>query len=156
MTRKQRDHVVVHAAEPADADAWTRMRLLLWPHHAADWHAEEVAAFFAGTLSAPLAVLLAIESSGEAVGFAELNIRPYAEGCDTERVAYLEGWYVEPHARRRGIGAALIRASEGWGRAQGCSEFASDALADNDVSASAHKALGFVEVEVIRCFRKDL
>jgi aminoglycoside 6'-N-acetyltransferase I len=38
----------------------------------------------------------------------------------------------------------------------GCSEFASDALAENTASAAAHRALGFEEVEVIRCFRKRL
>jgi tetratricopeptide (TPR) repeat protein len=71
-------------------------------------------------------------------------------------VAFLEGWFVEEHARRRGVGAALIRAAESWAREQGCTEFASDALVDNDVSSQAHKALGFKEVEVIRCFMKTL
>jgi hypothetical protein len=27
---------------------------------------------------------------------------------------------------------------------------------DNEVSAAAHRALGFVEVGLVRCFRKDL
>lgn len=40
--------------------------------------------------------------------------------------------------------------------ALGCTEFASDALAENADSAAAHHALGFEEVEVIRCFRKGL
>ena len=39
---------------------------------------------------------------------------------------------------------------------RGCQEFGSDALADNTVSAAAHRALGFEEVEVIRAFRKPL
>jgi aminoglycoside 6'-N-acetyltransferase I len=42
------------------------------------------------------------------------------------------------------------------GAAQGCTEFASDALIDNDVSARAHTALGFTETSQIRCFRKDI
>ncbi|MGH7515538.1 MAG: hypothetical protein ACREOQ_21760 [Gemmatimonadales bacterium] len=37
-----------------------------------------------------------------------------------------------------------------------CREFASDTLADNAVSARAHRALGFDEVALIRCFRKPL
>jgi len=68
----------------------------------------------------------------------------------------LEGWYVVAEARRRGVGRALVRAAEAWGRAQGCTEFASDALLDNHVSAAAHQALDFDEVAQIRCFRKDL
>ena len=43
---------------------------------------------FAGGLRDPRAVLLA-EVDGRIAGFAELSIRPYAEDCDTDRVAYL-------------------------------------------------------------------
>jgi aminoglycoside 6'-N-acetyltransferase I len=86
----------------------------------------------------------------------ELSIRPYAEGCAPGRVAFLEGWYVAPHARRRGVGRALLAAAEQWGRAQGCAEMASDTPAHNTLGAAAHKALGFEEVVTVRCFRKDL
>ena len=74
----------------------------------------------------------------------------------TDRVAYLEGWYVVPESRRQGVGRALVSAAEEWARAQGCAEFASDALLDNDVSAVAHRAIGFEETVQIRCFRKVL
>jgi aminoglycoside 6'-N-acetyltransferase I len=47
-------------------------------------------------------------------------------------------------------------AAEEWARAQGCTEFASDALLDSESSAAAHRALGFVETVQIRCFRKQL
>ncbi|MGH8639285.1 MAG: GNAT family N-acetyltransferase, partial [Burkholderiales bacterium] len=79
-----------------------------------------------------------------------------AEDCVTDRVAYLEGWYVEPHARRLGIGRALVAAAEDWARAQECTEFGSDAVLENEASAAAHRALGFVETVQIRCFRKFL
>ena len=96
------------------------------------------------------------EEEGKLLGFAELSIRPYAEGCLSDRVPFLEGWYVVPEARRRGIGRALVAAAEDWARAQGCTEFASNALVDNELSAAAHHALGFEEVEIVRCFRKSL
>jgi aminoglycoside 6'-N-acetyltransferase I len=146
----------VRAVEPSDGAAWLRMRRALWPEGEGDSHAGEIEAFFAGRLRMPLAVLLAVDGSGAAVGFVELSIRPYAEDCVTDRVAYLEGWYVEPHVRRQGIGRALVSASEDWARAQGCAEFGSDALLENEVSAAAHRALGFVETVQIRCFRKLL
>ena len=53
-------------------------------------------------------------------------------------------------------GKALISASEAWGRSQGCLEFASDAHPDNDVSTSAHRAVGFADVGMVRCFRMEL
>lgn len=144
----------VRAVSRADADAWVRMRCALWPDDADAWHRQEVSRFFAGALREPLQTLIAVDGSGAPVGFAELSIRPYAEDCLTDRVAYLEGWYVLPESRRAGVGRALIEAAEDWARAQGCAEFASDALLDNHVSAAAHAALGFQETVQLRCFRK--
>jgi len=148
--------VQVRPATKDDAPVWLRMREALWPEYASTWHADEIGQFFAGKLSMPLAVLIAHDDSGKALGFVELSIRNYAEDCVTDRVAYLEGWYVVPGARRRGIGRALMNASEQWARAQGCTEFGSDAVIDNEVSAAAHRALGFAETVQIRCFRKQL
>lgn len=146
----------VRSAIPQDSAAWLRMRQALWPDDGSHHHQSEIDQYFAGHLREPLEVLLAVDGSGSPVGFAELSIRRYAEGCDTDHVGYLEGWYVVPEARRRGVGRALVLAAEQWARGRGCSEFASDALLDNDVSAAAHRALGFTETVQIRCFRKSL
>lgn len=146
--------IQVQPASAADAAAWLQMRCALWPEGPESEHRDEISRFFAGQLRDPLQALLAFDASGTAVGFAELSIRPYAEDCVTDRVAYLEGWYVVPEFRRQGAGRALVRTAEEWARAQGCAEFASDALLDNDVSAAAHRALGFEETVQIRCFRK--
>jgi aminoglycoside 6'-N-acetyltransferase I len=132
------------------------MRVALWPDATAAEHDAEVRRFFVDAAGEPLAVFVAEDPRNGLIGFAEVSIRPYAEGCTTKRVGYLEGWYVDPGFRRQGIGRALVRASEHWARSQGCSEFASDAEADNQVSALAHAALGFAEVGLVRCFRKAL
>jgi len=131
-------------------------RRAFWPEEGGSYHASEVESYFAGRLREPLEVLLAIDESGNPIGFAELSIRRYAEGCDTDHVGYLEGWYVVPMARRQGVGRALVLAAEQWARSKGCTEFASDAFLDNDVSAAAHRALGFTETAQIRCFKKSL
>lgn len=151
----------IRHVEPADAEQWLALRAELWPEEDRASHAAAVARFFAEKPrlgSMPEAVLVAIEAGPAPVlvGFAELSRRAYAEGCDTSPVGFLEGWYVLSNRRRKGIGRALVTAGEAWARALGCREFASDALADNEGSAAAHQALGFQEVEVIRCFRKDL
>lgn len=131
------------------------MRHELWPSDDPGEHAREIAAFFEGRVRHS-EVLLAVDESGRAIGFAELDIRPYAEGCYSGRVGYLEGWFVDELFRRSGVGRALVRAAEDWARTQACTEFASDTDLQNDGSAAAHRALGFAEVDRIICFRKNL
>ena len=155
MARPRRPMITVRPVTPGDAAAWLRLRRPLWPEVPEAEHREDIERFFAGGAREPAAVLLALEG-GRAVGLAELSIRAYAEGCRTDRIAYLEGWFVAADARGRGVGRVLVEAAEEWGRRQGCRELASDAEAANDVSAAAHRALGFTEVGLVRCFRKDL
>jgi aminoglycoside 6'-N-acetyltransferase I len=131
------------------------MRQALWPSPPGE-HAAEISEFFGGRRRDPAAAFLAFGPDGSAVGFAELSIRPFAEGCYSGRVAYLEGLYVKAGSRRRGIGAALLAQAEQWARSQGCSEMASDCQIDNLESASAHHAYGFEEVVRSICFRKTL
>ena len=148
--------VRVRPVTPSDAARWLELRRALWDEGTESEHASDIAAFFTGRSSEPLVVLVAEDGQGSALGFIELSIRAYAEGCASDRVAYVEGWYVIPEARRGGVGRALIQAAEEWGRSIGCTEFASDADLTNNVSAAAHKALGFIEVGQVRCFRKNI
>lgn len=138
-----------------DAEVWLRLRCDLWPDGSEQEHRNEIGKFLSGQAREPIAVLIASDSEA-VVGFVELSIRPCAEACRTNRVAYLEGWYVAPQARGRGVGRALIKASERWAQDHGCTEFASDAQPDNETSIAAHYAVGFEDAGVVRCFRKDL
>ena len=159
------------AVEARDAGDWARLRHALWPDATETEHREEIDRFLAGIAREPLAVFVAEKRGGRdegarddgtrdegerILGFAELSIRAHAEGCRTDRVAFLEGWFVARDARGRGVGRALIAAAETWAREQGCTEFASDTAADDEASADAHRALGFEDVGLIRCFRKGL
>jgi aminoglycoside 6'-N-acetyltransferase I len=153
--------IQIRHAEQGDRADWAGLRLALWPDEDEETHRLAVERFFgkARTLGAmPEAALLAVApgSHPAVIGFAEVSRRAYAEGCETSPVGFLEGWYVIPEHRGQGVGRALVDAAEAWARELGCREFASDAVADNAVSAAAHRALGFEEVVVIRCFRKNL
>jgi len=143
----------VREATRADAGDWTRMRNALVP---SDDHPGEIAAFFDAPASTPLATFIAERADGSVGGFVEVGTRPYAEGCDSSPVGYLEMWFVEEDLRLQGVGAALVRAAEEWARAQGCTEMASDAVLENEGSHAAHRALGYEEVERIVCFRRAL
>ena len=125
------------------------MREALWPDCSdADndsWFARDDAATF-----------LALRDDGTMCGFVEVGSRPYAEGCDSSPVGYMEGWWVEEGMRRRGVGRALFAAAENWARSKGYTEIASDALIDNAVSHEAHRRCGYEEVERLVTFRKSL
>ena len=148
--------VQVRHVRPDDTRSWATLRNALWPDQPLQELLDEAEAYFA-TDDPRLAAVLVAEKAGEGlVGFAELSLRPYAEDCRTSPVAFLEGWYVAPSVRRQGIGRALVRAGEKWGRAQGCQEFGSDTQFDNTTSIAAHLALGFDDAGALRSFRKGL
>lgn len=134
---------------PSDRHAYQQLREKLWPDCSDSdndsWFAREDATTF-----------VAEREDGSLCGFVEVGSRPYAEGCESSPVGYIEGWWVDAEMRERGIGRGLIGAAEQWARARGYKEMASDALIDNAVSHSAHLALGYAEVERLVTFRKSL
>jgi aminoglycoside 6'-N-acetyltransferase I len=103
-----------------------------------------------------LAVFVCEDRDGSLVGFAEASLREWAEGCSSSPVGYLEGWYVAAHARRRGVGSALLKAAEEWASACGCTEMASDTELGNEASEVAHRALGYQVASRVVAFRKRL
>jgi putative acetyltransferase len=152
----------VRPAYPPDRAEWLRMRAALWPEETPGEYDDEVTTYF-GTRSfrwagsvLPAAVFVAVRPGGGLCGFVEATVRPFAEGCDSGPVGYVEGWYVDPDVRRRGVGRLLVAAAGQWAVARGCTAMASDARLDNAVSRDAHKALGFEEVERLVHFRKRL
>lgn len=83
----------------------------------------------------------------ELAGFAEVSVRSdHVEGTVCSPVPYLEGWYVRPIHRGRGVGRALISFVEQWAISSGFSELASDVALQNSHSIALHATLGFREV----------
>lgn len=137
----------------ADWREWLRMSIALFP----DESPEELERGMAQTRDNPrAAVFIAERDDGTSCGFVEVGERPYAEGCVTSPVAYVEAWYVDEDVRRQGVGGGLLRAAEGWARGRGHTEIASDALLENVASYAAHKRSGYEEVVRLVTFRKDL
>ena len=147
---------LIRSVTVRDAKEWLRLRHALWPDGSLAEHRQDIERYFAGDRREPMEVLLAFTANSMPVGFAELSIRNIVDGCATDRVAYLEGWYVVPESRRKGIGRALIRAAEHWAIQLGCTEFGSDAEIDNEVSHAAHLGSGFQETGRVRTFSKQL
>lgn len=148
--------MTIRSIRHEDRDAWVRLRHQLWADGTLEEHGRDADRFLSGDRHEPAEVLIAFDDHDDPIGFVELSIRNIVDSCRTDRVGYLEGWYVIPGVRRRGIGAALVAAAERWAKAQGCREFASDAALNNEASQRAHLALGFSETGRSVNFRKDL
>jgi aminoglycoside 6'-N-acetyltransferase I len=141
--------------ESRDTGAWAAMRARLWPN--ADAALEREARDFAAGLPIPtIDVAFIAEDGDRAIGFLELAIRSFSDGCESMPVPHVEGWFVEPHERGKGAGRALMAAAEAWSRERGFVELASDTEIHNDASLQAHQHCGFEEVERLIKLRKPL
>ena len=136
----------IRPVRASDAAEWLRMRMALWPDSEPAKEAGEIAHFLAEpprpALPALHAAFVCERPEGGLCGMAETSVRSYADSCDTAPAGYLEAWYVDPDARNRGVGRAMVAAAEAWARERGCREMASDADLDNSVSQAAHGRLG--------------
>jgi aminoglycoside 6'-N-acetyltransferase I len=123
--------MIVRLATATDITHWAALRIALWDWDTIGDHrnqAEEP--YLAG--NPDRAAFVALDAKRNMIGFAEATIRrDYVEGCESWGVAFLEGIYVQSGARKAGVARALSEAVAEWGRAQGCTEYASNALLDN-------------------------
>lgn len=138
-----------------DQPGWLELRLALWADASADDHR----AYMAISLAQPerFLSLMMYDADRAPIGFIEGSIRSdYVNGTQSSPVGFVEGVYVVPGCRREGVARELFAAIGDWARARGCSELASDALIDNEVSQRAHRALGFRETERVVYFSRKL
>ena len=143
---------IVPPASSADPD-WLALRSRLWPHAAEREHLREMA----DVLARGHFVRLAFAPEGFAAGFVEASQRAdYVNGTSSSPVVFLEGLYVEPSERRKGVARALVADVERWAAAQGCTELASDSSIENVTAHVTHRALGFEETERVVYFRRAL
>jgi len=151
--------VRIRQARRADLDQLARLREALWPETTAADHAGELEPILNGHTpgAMPLVNFVAETEDRTLIGFAEVDLRSHADGCDPARpVGYLEGWYVSEAYRRCGVGRRLLSAAEDWARSHNCVEMASDTWIDNERSQGCHEALGFEVVDRCVHYRKRL
>jgi len=136
-----------------DRPAWLEMRALLWPHEPSPKHGDAIDKVLASDQAWGF---IAESMEGIPIGFAEVMIRNFANGCQTQPVPFLEGIFVKPQFRRQRIGARLVEYLETFLASQGFQEIGSDARIENHLSHLAHQAWGFSETVRVVYFRKSL
>jgi aminoglycoside 6'-N-acetyltransferase I len=133
----------VRLMRPDEVPAVTEMMRTLWPGGGIYDFSDET-------------VFVWERDNGDLGGFVSFSLRPWAEGCESTPVPYIEGWWVAPDLRRNGVGRALVEAVEQWCRTAGYEELGSDVELDNTVSLRAHAALGFEPTLRVQFFRRRL
>lgn len=144
--------LVIAEMSGADRNVWLSMYRELFPDDPETGLNAEISRI----LDAPDRLGIYARLAGQAVGFAELSIRPFANGCYSHPVPFLEAIWVAPAHRKRGIAQSLLSWLENFARAQGYREIGSDVLQDNALGLQVHDRFGFEETERVVYFRKPL
>ena len=132
---------------------WLKLRCALWPEESE----AEQRSLMADAIARGHYIRLATSSDGLVLAFVEASKRvDYVNGTSSSPVAFLEGLYVVPEARRRGVARALVESVASWARSMECTELASDSLLDNTAAQEVHRALAFRETERVVYFRRLL
>jgi len=143
---------VVPASEERIGD-WLAFRKALYSPLEDAFHEAEMRQILA---SAEQDCFLALDESGVPLGFVELSLRNFVDGCLGSPVGYVEGLYVVPEARGRGIGRLMLRHAMAWSRERGCRDIAADAQLADEPAQRFWGAVGFRETFRIVEFKKRL
>lgn len=126
-----------------DFATWLELRMALWPDHEPDELTEDQVELTTNPQNINF-IAWEPDEGGRAVGMIELATRPHAPGSEDAPVPYIEGWYVAPDYRGKGVGRALVEQGEAWARKRGFARIASDTIPlTYPTSPAAHAALGF-------------
>ena len=146
---------MIEPCSSIEQPGWLALRQVLWPQCSRERHLSEILSYVASPER--YAQFIAYSSSEQPVGLVEASVHTdYVNGTSTSPDAFLEGIYVVPEARRKGVAASLNATISKWAQSIGCKELASDALLENGASYALHLALGFQETERVIFFRKSL
>ncbi len=150
--RHMKGQIIYTKFEPLDFEPLLTMSQKLWPDLSENVLKSLIKK---STKSHKNLMLIAKIPQKTAVGFSIFSIRTdYVEGADKSPTGYLEGIFVEPGFRKRGIAREFMRQGEKWCREQGCTQIGSDTWLTNDESRAFHKKVGFWEEDELVHFLK--
>ncbi|MBI2854159.1 MAG: GNAT family N-acetyltransferase [Chloroflexi bacterium] len=144
----------IRKAGKEDIDALLGMALSLWPDEPRDYLRKSLKNILA---SRRQAVFVCKSEDGKYAGFINVSTRrEYVPGATSYPVGYVEGIYVRPKYRRKGIARKLMGLGERWAADKGCEQIGSDTWLWNTASQKFHKRVGFKEEERVVFYIKRL
>lgn len=144
---------MIRQATAQDIPELVALATALWP----DSDAKQLETEFSQQLHIPTFNFFLAEDGDMVSAFIHVSIRhDYVEGSTSSPVGYIEGIFVRPDTRVKGVGKALVQQAEAWCRAHGCTEIGSDTEIDNLNSQAFHHHCGFVESSRIVAYIKKL
>ncbi len=132
---------------------WKQMREDLYGSLNNDYHAKEMENIFVSDVW--FCNFLADENN-QVIGLVELSSRNIVDGCLSSPVAYLEGLYLRPEHRGKGLGKEVIRIIIKWCMVEGFSELATDTEITNKKAQRFYESMGFEEVDRVVEYRMKI
>lgn len=141
---------MILTVDKANERAWAELCVALWPEAEAD-------ALLRSRAGGGFRFEYIYYHTDKAVAFLSLSLRhDYVEGTTSSPVGYIEGIYVRPEHRGKGIARRLIAHAKAWAIEHGCSELASDTALENTDGRAFHHRVGFCEANTVVCFTMRL
>lgn len=137
-----------------DIEALLPLSLKLWE----DAEEAELRIEFQQTLTSSKQKIILAKNSGQTlVGFAFISIRTdHVAGAEQPPTGYLEGIFIEPGYRKKGIAKKLVQLGETWLKKNNCTQMGSDTWLWNKESQEFHEKIGFREEERLVHFIKNI
>ncbi len=99
-------------------------------------------------------IFVALRSAGSAVGFTQLY--PSFSSASAQRIFILNDLFVDPAARRCGVGQKLLDAAAEFGRSTGAIRLTLSTAHTNTAAQSLYEAHGWRRDEVFRSYHLTL
>ncbi|TQV89047.1 GNAT family N-acetyltransferase [Aliikangiella coralliicola] len=142
--------MILSPIEPDDFKIWQDMRKALYQSCDEDFLEDELIKI---NQRSDWFCYLIKDVYGEMIGMVELSSRNVVDGCLSSPVAYLEGLYLLPEYRAKGIGRQVIQLVLQWSKSNGFSELATDTELTNTKAQKFYSMLGFEEVDRVVEYR---
>ena len=114
----------------------------------------DAGAFLAAHLDAGTSIILVAERDGDGVGFAQLY--PTWDSLSLTSRWILYDLFVDPDARRGGVGRALVASALDVARDSGAGSMSLDTAVDNEPAQALYEELGFERDEVFVTYHHAL